>query len=132
MTDRNDELLLKIGWKYAVIEHDIDGVIHPRVRWTSPKGKVFGDGPIGTPSIGKLPRPYDSVGDAIACVPSGWVIKYFEGPYPKKYRPHDFGVMSCRVHLVELGVWRPRTVIGLDATPSEALAEAIRKAIEHE
>lgn len=61
MTDRNDELLLKIGWKYAVIEHDIDGVIHPRVRWTSPKGKVFGDGPIGTPSIGKLPRPYDSV-----------------------------------------------------------------------
>jgi len=107
----DDEVLLACGWtkkRFVGPEND-------EVHWRDPAGK----------RVGK-PKPTRSVDDALMLVPEGWVMKYMEGPYPPKYKPHDFEIGdTSRVHLVTLGAWPECVVIGMAATPALALCQAI-------
>lgn len=118
MADRNNELLLKLGWERRA------GTEYGHIKvwwWRSPnqaaEGKRFKE--CYTP--GMLPRPYDSVDDALACVPEGW--ESMVGTKERDGKMYGFAYLYRAGQSIQ-----PIIKVRDCPTPAEALAEAISKA----
>lgn len=116
MTDRNDELLLALGWECVKQElfSKATGQAYTHVFWKSPSGDVF--------SPGQLPRPYDSVDDAHDCAKAAGLTYALEWEGKTAYA-HAWKNPMRSANKQE---WRHST------EPAEALASAIMKATGHE
>ena len=126
--DRNDELLLKLGWKYEPVRTE-KGIHGPftTYRWRQPDGVIF---------RGLPPRPRGSVDDALACVPEGWA------PESMNWSRHVHAEVTRdpddEIENVYCSLWNGqdganyRFAPGSGNTPAEALSEAIAKAIGEE
>lgn len=105
MADRNDELLLKLGWTYEPK--------HRAYAWKGPNSER-----VRTP---KRPRPFDSVDDGLAiCRERGWAIE------AHLFDP-EIGNLIVLSDCLEDGTL-PLSEAKAD-TPAEALSLAIMKAI---
>lgn len=107
MADRNDALLLTLGWKQ--IDPDPSGWPY---TWIDPSGEAV--------EPADAPRPYDNLQDALACVPEGWRVRQIEEMMDGDW----LAQLSLR--------YKPGFVKVRGATPAEALAEAISKAVSHD
>lgn len=110
MADRNDELLLALGWVYGEVRRENPARGHYKTfLWKQPNGKIYN---------GIKPRPYDNLQDAVDCVPEGLEVQL-------KWRSGgDYG------HAVLHNPETDALHFAMQATPAEALSEAIMKAVK--
>ncbi|MCK5446076.1 MAG: hypothetical protein KAI73_10680 [Rhodospirillaceae bacterium] len=118
MASKNDSLLLALGWKQYKTALGSRG-------WENPDGAI-----IALPG----PRPYDSVDDAIACVPSGWAP---ESMHWSRHVHTDVEPDPAEeISRIYCSLWNGkdgedyRFAPGKGATEAEALSNAIMKALE--
>ena len=128
MTDRNNELLLALGYERR--RHGSLGD-----TWRT-KAEAEAGVPFSEAAFGHIPRPYDNLQDAVDCVPKEWALEsmnWSRHVHAKVDRdPND------EIENVYCSLWNGkdganyRFAPGSGNTPAEALSEAITKAVSHE
>ena len=107
MTDRNDRLLLALGWTLTSDEQKNLGMAN---ILNHPDGRAF--------DYEDAPLPYDNLQDAVDCVPEGWEVQL-------KWRSGgDYG--HAVLHNPDTNAMH----YAMQDTAAEALSEAILKAVE--
>ncbi len=118
MADRNDELLLKLGWTRFKHRWKSQHATRPSERIAQSYYKYRNLAGDVVPENDR-PRPYNNLQDAVDCVPEGWSTS-------NVYQDTDVGKWLWMLENED------REVFAWAVKPSEALSEAIAKAVDHE